>query len=240
MLCYRLRTARQKRRMQYEDFDKQLIQLDKKEKELWKKKRNLGWEPLTPPVQKGWKRFFVLRDDVARGKHAEFFQNILDRINTYDWSAKRDFKVKRRKFGRKVYVAKPQKLLEPDEQHFKKLCFTEDERQLFHTEYRTERWRIEPVKRYVFVEPWRFVLRTAPNMIDKIRIKDAELESRIQQLDNYIGRRDLRKRMAKILNGQYGDRCWREHEAERYNEVNPHKNKSLRQLLNSIEQEEML
>ena len=26
ILCYRLRTARQKKRMQYEDFDKQLIQ----------------------------------------------------------------------------------------------------------------------------------------------------------------------------------------------------------------------
>ncbi len=27
ILCYRLRTARQKKRMRYEDFDKQLIQL---------------------------------------------------------------------------------------------------------------------------------------------------------------------------------------------------------------------
>ena len=67
ILSYRLRTARQKKRMQYEDFDKQLIQLHEEESALRSQKRNLGWEPLIPPVQKGWKRFFVLRDDVARG-----------------------------------------------------------------------------------------------------------------------------------------------------------------------------
>lgn len=75
--------CRQKKRMQYEDFDKQLISLDKKRDDLQELKRNLGWEPLIPPVQKGWKRFFVLRDDVERSKHAEFFQNILKKINTY-------------------------------------------------------------------------------------------------------------------------------------------------------------
>src|SRR5688572_3974164 len=76
ILSYRLRTVRQRKRMQYEDFDKQLIKLYKEDKALGIKANNLGWEPLTPPVQKGWKRFFVLRDDVARSKHAEFFENI--------------------------------------------------------------------------------------------------------------------------------------------------------------------
>ena len=35
ILCYDLRTARQKKRMQYKDFDKQLIQLHKKENALY-------------------------------------------------------------------------------------------------------------------------------------------------------------------------------------------------------------
>lgn len=77
IFCYRLRTARHKKRMQYEDFDKQLIQLHQEENGLYEQRRNLGWEPLLPAVQKGWKRFFVLRDDVARSKQAEFFENIL-------------------------------------------------------------------------------------------------------------------------------------------------------------------
>ncbi|MBX3257265.1 MAG: hypothetical protein KF862_24240 [Chitinophagaceae bacterium] len=239
ILSYRLRTARQKKRMQYEDLDKQLIQLNKKQRELSRKKWNLGWEPLVPPIQKGWKRFFVLRDDVAKGKQAEFFQNILDKINTCDWSHKRDFLVKRRKFGRKIYVVKPQKLLEPEGHHFKKLCFTEREQQLFHVEYKTEKWCKEPVKRYVFVEPWRFVLRTKPYMIEKVRVKDAELESQIQQLDNYIERRDLRKRMDKILHRRHRNSWWKWKNVEKYNEANPYKNKSLCQVLNIIQQEKI-
>ena len=80
ILCYRLRTARQKKRMQYDDFDKQLIQMHKEKNILYEQERNLGWEPLVPPVQKGWKRFFVLRDDVERSKNAEFFKAILKKI----------------------------------------------------------------------------------------------------------------------------------------------------------------
>ena len=72
MLCYDLRNARQKKRKRYADFDKQLIQLHKKEKALYVQKRNLGWQPLHPPVQKGWVRYFVVRDDVAKSKYGEF------------------------------------------------------------------------------------------------------------------------------------------------------------------------
>src|SRR4029078_1937661 len=91
ILCYRLRTARQKKRMQYKDFDKQLIQLYQEERELYWQIRELGCVPLIPPFQRGWKRSFVLRDDVARSPQAKFFQNILDKINTRDWSYRKDF-----------------------------------------------------------------------------------------------------------------------------------------------------
>lgn len=232
ILSYRLRSARQKRRMQYEDFDKQLLQLDKRRRELTKKKRNLGWEPLIPPVQKGWKRFFVLRDDVARGKQADFFQHILDRINTYDWSYRKDFMVKKRRFGRKKYVVKEQRVLEPLEYQFKKLCFTEREQQFFHIEYSMKKWSREPVKRYVFVEPWRFVLRVKPNIIENIRIKDPKLESEIQQLNNYVERMDLQKRIDKILCVRHKDPWVKWLDIKKYNEADPHKNKSLQQILN--------
>ncbi len=236
ILQYRLRTARQKKRMQYEDFDKQLIQLDKKWTTLWVKKFNLGWEPLLPPVQKGWKRSFVLREDVARSKSAIFYQAILDKINTNDWSYRKDFLIKRRRFGRKIYVVKGQRLLEPREYDFIRLNFTESEQQLFYPEYRLEKWSKTPVKYYVFIEPWRFVLKVKPNMIEKTRIKDTILESDISKLSDYIERNDLKKRINKIKRGyhQYG---WhRPYRGEKYNELDPHKNKSLIQLLDMIKE----
>jgi hypothetical protein len=238
ILCYRLRTARQKKRMQYEDFDKHLIQLHKTQLMLRNKKRNLGWEPLVPPVQKGWKRLFVLREDVARSKHADFFQEILNKINTYDWSHRKDFMIKRRRFGRKIYVVKGQRVLEPKEHHFRKLSFSEKEQQLFHEEYRTERWSKKPVKRYVFVEPWRFVLRIRPNMIDKVRIKDAELESQITQLDNFLEKNDWEKRMHRLLFGNYKYKWWKWKELEKFDETFSYKTKSLIQLLDILKEEQ--
>src|SRR6516165_5668862 len=125
ILCYRIRTARQKKRMQYEDFDKHLIALHKEHTPLFKNRYRPEYEPLSPPVQKGWKRFFVLRDDVARSNDAQFFENILQKINTKTIYWKKDFKVRKRKSGKKIYVVQSQDILNPNEHEFNKLKFTE-------------------------------------------------------------------------------------------------------------------
>jgi hypothetical protein len=235
ILCYRFRTERQKKRVQYKNFDKQLIALHKEERALYQQKRNLGWEPLIPPVQKGWKRFFTVRDDVARGRHGFFFENILAKINTKDWCHRKDFRIKKRKYGRKKYVVKEQKLLQPDEPHFLKLDFSETEKQFFHEEYHFERWKKTPLKRYVFNDPWRFVLRIRPNMIDKVRLRDEWLEARLKQIDNYLERNDYRKRQTKLLHGSGKWKCWKS--GEIYDEVNPLKNIPLCQILDQVKNE---
>jgi len=230
ILSYRLRTVRQKKRMQYEDFDKKLLQINKEENSLLLQVRNLGWEPLLPPIQRGWKRFFVLREDVAVSRNAEFWERILSKINTYDWSYRKDFKIKKRRFGRKKYVVKPQILLRPCEWEFQKLGFTDTEKQLFHEVWETNRRR-ELVKRYVFNEPWRFVLRVRPNMIDRVKKRDVLMEGRIKEIENYLERNDYRNRMTKLLNGSVKWRWYREREREK-NEL---KNKSVQQILNDID-----
>jgi hypothetical protein len=45
----------------------------------------MGYVPLEPPVQRGWKRTFVLRADVASSAKAVFYQGILDKINRVDY-----------------------------------------------------------------------------------------------------------------------------------------------------------
>jgi len=234
ILCYRLRTARQKRRMQYEGLDKQLIQLHKEESCLGEQQKNLGWEPLVPPVQKGWVRSFVLREDVAKSKYADFFEEILKKINTcqYDW--RKDFKRKKRKRGRKIYVVKQQAILQPYEWHFVKLNFTEAEKSFFFPVYEMNQKR-QLVKRYVFKEPWRFVLKIKPNIIDKVRKKDTVIESRLSEIEDYLKKNDLRKRQGKILRGFVQYRAWVEF--EKYDEVFKYKNKSLIQILDIIKNE---
>ncbi len=231
ILCYRLRTTRQKKRMQYKDFDRQLIQLHTDENALYLQKRNLGWEPLHPPVQKGWIRFFVLREDVARSRYGTFFEAILKKINTCDYHWKKDFKRKKRKRGRKMYVVKPQQLLRPYEYQFLKMDFNELEKQFFKEVWELD-WKKQLIKRYEFIEPWRYVLKIKANMIDKVRIKDAVLESKIKLMDNYMEGNDLRKRQCKLVHGYYKRRYYKEF--GKYNEANEFKNKSLIQILNTI------
>ncbi len=234
ILQYRLRTARHKKRMQYEDFDKHLIQLEKKRVELWMKRRNLGWEPLTPPIQKGWKRFFVLRDDVANSNSADFYQGILDKINTSLWSYRKDFLVRKRKFGKKTYVVKQQKLLEPDLNDFLKLDFNEREQDLFYSAFRMGKWTKLPIMYFVFSEPWRFVLRVRPNMITHVRMKDAQLESEIRKLDDYLNNNVLERRIDRIKKGHHKYKWWKWGKETKWNEKNIYKSKSITQIMDMI------
>lgn len=235
ILCYRLRSARQKKRAQYEDFHKHLIQLYKENRALDLKDKNLGWEPLVPPVQRGWKRYFVLRDDVARSKQAPFFENILKKINTSYWSHRKDFKVKRRKYGKKIYVIKPQKLQEPGQLEFARLEFTDEEKRFFNIEIYYHPKKIDPVIRFVFNEPWRFVLRVRPNMIDKLKVMDSEIESRSQEIDNYL----KGNAYDNVLYGKLFGYGRHDHlkGLEREKEKNPMKHKPLHRILDELKEE---
>lgn len=231
ILSYRLRTARERKRCRRDDFDKRLLALRRQIEALYDQRRKLGWEPLDPPVQKGWKRFFVLRDDVARSKQADLFQQILDKINTTDWSHRKDFLVKKRRFGKKKYVVKGQRLWEPDEYQFAKLGLSEKEQQFFYSVYRTEKYSRLPVKYFVFTEPWRFVLRTRPNMITKVRKRDSQLDAAIQKLRGYIVRNHLERRIEKLKSGSYK---YRDEFDRKPKDKYDFKNKSINQILEMI------
>ena len=79
---YRLKSARRKKRLVRKDFDKQLISLRKRNHELSVQKRSLPMVPVIHPYQRGWKRNFVLSDQIRRNDKADFYQQLLDKINT--------------------------------------------------------------------------------------------------------------------------------------------------------------
>lgn len=83
---FRLKSLRRKVRLKHLEFDKKLIKLYHEERAISRQIWNLGYEELKPPVQRGWKRYFVLREDTIRSKDAKFFQSILDKINTVQYS----------------------------------------------------------------------------------------------------------------------------------------------------------
>lgn len=230
ILSYRLRSARRKKRAQREDLDKRLIQIDKEEGALYEKRRSLGWEPLDPPIQAGWKRFFVLRSDVARSKHADFFAELLRKINTYDYHPRKDFRTKKGRKRYKKFPVKPQSLKSLHRSEFAKL--TEREQQFFHPQTRIEAWSREPVVRYFFNEPWRFTLQVRPNMVGRRRIRDAELESRIANIRRYIERNNYGGRLSKLVYGK--SRCrWGEPPEDDY----PYRHWPVRKIIEATKEE---
>ncbi|NML35851.1 hypothetical protein HHL17_01460 [Chitinophaga sp. G-6-1-13] len=205
----RLKTARQKRRAVITARDKEILRLDKYRRALWRKSREPLYVPLKPPIQKGYERFFILRDDVARGKQASFFQEILVKINTVQYFHRKDFKKKKRLRGKKVWVDKEQSLRRLDLWEFDKLRFTQQEAAYFEVQQEVRKCGKKEVPVMVFKEPWRFILRVRPHMLTHQRIVDPVLESQIQEIDNYITSRQLEHRMCWLTQShRNGWRSW--------------------------------
>ncbi|MBS1509782.1 MAG: hypothetical protein JST86_03020 [Bacteroidetes bacterium] len=200
ILSFRLQTKRQKKRKRNEAFEKKLLQLDRERSTLLKMSRALGWEPLIPPVQKGWIRFFVLRDDVAGSRHALLFQTLLEKINTRQYYWRKDFKHKKRRRGKKIYVVKPQYLRKIYAWEFNRFQFTEWEREQFIAIREYDKCGRDRIV-YVIKESWRFVLRVQPNVIDKVKVRDIELEKRSNEISAYLERNYLRCKLNKLKTG---------------------------------------
>ncbi|PBQ34551.1 hypothetical protein CNR22_23125 [Sphingobacteriaceae bacterium] len=217
VLCSRLKTKRQKERLRKWDSDKKLIKINKELKRLQKEQMNLGHKELDPPVQRGWKRSFVLRPDVERTKDRAFFQALLDKINTEQYSHRRDFKKKIRKKGKKIHVPRVQKLNEFYEWSFRKLKLTEKEKLYFIEKWEFNQKR-ELCKKYAFAEPWRYTLRVRPNMITKVKVIDPLLLQQQAEIDNFLCRNNLWPRLHKVVDGWHQYR-WNPGPKEKYKQL---------------------
>lgn len=224
--------------MQRKQFERKLIQLFFEQRNLSKQISNLGYEKLDPPVQRGWRRFFVLRKDVARSDDALFFQKLLDKINTIQYSSKKEFKVKYRKFGKKIYEEREQNLQRLFPDCYAKKEFTEREKKYFYPALEHDLYRKRLIWVYRFLEPWRFELKIEPNIIYRTKIKDFNLIKRLDEIHQYLEWNDLQTKQCRLMHGHYQDpnRYWYSH-LEKYR--NPFRNKRLVDILSEYEAENL-
>jgi hypothetical protein len=211
---FRLKSLRRKERSKRLAFEKKLIKLYQEERAVSKQIWNLGFEELNPPIQRGWKRYFVLQEDTSRSKDVKFFQGILDKINTVQYSWKKDFKVKQRLRGKKIYVVREQELERLSESCVTRKKFTPEEMQYFEVARVPAGKPGEGRWLYTFQEPWRYRLKIEPNIIKWTKIKDFDLERRVNEIRQYLDRNHLRPRMFKIVRGRYQWRLRHHYEGE--------------------------
>jgi hypothetical protein len=214
LLLFRLRNLRSRKRIIKKDVEKQIRKKHKCSKELCEIRRNIPLVPLETPYQKGFIRFFVVRDDMKRSKDGVFFEGILNKINTKMYSETRKFLKKKRKFGRRIYVEREQKLVQLSTYQWNnpKLGLTIREKQYFlkKEEYNPFRKRYNVY--YEFIEPWRFVLRVKPNMITHYKPLHSDLEKEIDQLDSYLNQHKIVGLINKKIRGESGN--WKKYGEE--------------------------
>ena len=208
-LPYRLKSARQKRRLVKKDRDKQLIELDKRRHLLWKQKKELPMIQLEQRYQKGWKRFFVLRKDVQQSPKATLYQGILDKINTVEFNHDKSFTIRIRKRWRYHYEERRQTLRPIYEHEWfdNKFKFTDAEKECFYRYEGFSEWHRRVIVNYLFAEPWRFVLVIKPHIIYEVKMVDELLEQELKAIDNYIENNCLTGRIDRLTRGR-GHRRW--------------------------------
>jgi hypothetical protein len=200
----RIKSARRKRRLVKTDRDKQLIQLDKRQTELLQQKRLLPPVPLELPYQRGWKRFFVLRDDIKHSPRSEFYEALLAKINTVEYHYDKSFKRKKRRKKRYGYEVMQQLLGEfyPYSWQVNRMNLTEQEKTCFtQVETFDVKTRRTEVK-YVFTEPWRCVLKVMPHMITHTKLMDADIERELSYIKGHIDNHDLAPRIDLLTRGR--------------------------------------
>lgn len=225
--CSRLKSVRRKKRLVKKDFDRKLRALYKKERLLYKQKLNLPLVPLKEPYRKGWVRFFVVREDVARSKYGDFYQTLLDKINTFQYDHDKSFRGKKKRRKGNVYLTRVQLLKEfyIYEWESRTCKLTEQEKIYFHVTPKWEKHRF--IQKYVFSEPWRFILKIKANMITHTKMVDSDLEKELQYIDDYFDRRNL---WGKLYNIRGKCANWRnDKEKEQYK--NPLKTKHWQDLM---------
>lgn len=206
LLFSRVRSLRSRKRIIKKDVEKQIIKKYKRSRELIDIRWNIQLVPLEKPYQKGYVRFFVVREDVKRSKDGDFFEGILKKINNCMYSETRKFlkKKKRKKFGKRIFVEREQRIsnIYPWEWENPKLGLTEREKQYF-----LKKENYCPIKKsikvyYEFIEPWRFVLRVRPHMITHYKPLDSELEKEYDQLKSYLNQYKVRGFIHKTIYGK--------------------------------------
>ncbi|NDV95531.1 hypothetical protein D0T84_11505 [Dysgonomonas sp. 521] len=185
--------------------DKKLRRTDKECTQVYNQIRNLGYEDLDPPIQRGYIRLFTLTEETKYNKCADFYQELLDKINTIRYSPHKTFKEKKRRIGKWKYkIRNEQTLQELDEWTFlNSKRITDEEKELFHPVEYYDTYMKKYRTKYIFIEPWRFVLRVRPNMITQVKIKDSELEKYESELSDYLDRHKNRGRIYKMKSRKY-------------------------------------
>jgi hypothetical protein len=204
--------ARQTRKISIEEKDKYIIAQYKRLKELWKAERSRPWVKLDVPIRKGWKKFFVLREDIARRSDAHELARILGVINHTITCENKEFKTTHWKTGKKEDIPHVPEHIPANS--WDKYEWPE----YFKTKWFDFKTKIKPglygssyeIKGWWFKYPWMFSPKIRPNILTHVRERNPDEEKEEKAISRWFERTNSWPRLDHLLLGQhkgsyYGD-----------------------------------
>lgn len=199
---------RRARRNLIEARDKHLIRLDEELNELYQAKRKLPLIKLDKPMHVGWKKYFVLREDVKKGHpHRYKVDKILSKIQHEIHSRRKDFlvedwktkKLKPREHSLNLIPENkwPEEFPESYKSFFELKTYERKTYYAFNTQiYRM--WKFKPM--------WMLETRIKPRYATHIQEVDSTVCSRIKEIENFFDVRNARTRLDHLYG--YRNRHW--------------------------------
>lgn len=199
-------TKRRQTRLDRFENEKELISTWKKKIRLMNGKRALNWVELPKPERWGYKRFFVLREDVAKSREAAFYSGILKLVQHTILSRDKKFEYKDYKTKTKKPIIQDVNVI--DHKDWNKLV-SENKITSKQQSFFEQIWKTNPGGRggrwvFAFKKPWMFTLKTQPHYITHRILLDPKLESELTELSNRIDRQNLLPKISKIMGWKYG------------------------------------
>lgn len=204
--------ARRQKRFDKKDEHKKLIGLWNKQSRLWAASRNYNWIEYPKPIRKGYVRFMVLREDIAKSREAHIYKPLLKFINSKDFSRTKKFMYKPR--GSKVKRAVQIETKSIDHYDWQKKVephLTLKQKSLFEKRWHNpSRFRGRVIGsgqwKYHFLKPWMFVPKVEPYYVTHYLEVNPQLESETQELWNKIYVNNLWPKIDKARSKAYGKR----------------------------------
>lgn len=189
-------SKRRGRQLLLKERDKKLLALYRKKIKLAKAKKSYNWIELDKPERYGYCRFFVVREDIAKGfpKMLPILNDILKVCN--DTIISRDKKFLKRDYNTKKMVPIIHQLKDLSLSEYSKLP-SDKHRELFKADYRyynNKRYLV-----YTLIDSWMFSLKTKTNYITHRFLIDPKLDSELKEIENKIERNNLWPQIANAF-----------------------------------------
>lgn len=204
--------SRRQRRIDKKSEELKLLRLWTRKQNLLRSKRNYNWVKLDKPIRRGYRRFYVLREDIARSREAHVYRQILPHINSEARCSDKTFTHKpwnskvKKEIGQGLNAVSHKdwiKKVEPNLTIKQKSMF--DKR--WH-EFRDSKNKITGGEwRFYFNKPYVFILKIEPYYVTHQVIINPQLESEMRELHNRIKSQGLMPKISKIM-GWKNDLEW--------------------------------